>query len=128
VKDKMTGFAQVAGVFLAAIATFSAFWYGMFWIAQAAGFNLQSTPEYGFSSGIGPMILAALGYSTLCTGLWHGLNCHHPGCPRIGRHKIDGTPYCNVHHEDYRPEIKVEDLLRQILDELKPSRRSRTKS
>jgi hypothetical protein len=32
--------------------------------------------------------------------LWRKINCHAKGCPRIGLHKVDGTPYvtCRKHH------------------------------
>lgn len=28
---------------------------------------------------------------------YHKHNCHKKGCPRIGKHEIDGTPYCSKH-------------------------------
>lgn len=27
-------------------------------------------------------------------------NCHAKGCPRIGKHQINGTPYCTKHKEN----------------------------
>lgn len=24
-------------------------------------------------------------------------NCHHKGCPWIGKHHLNGTPYCSKH-------------------------------
>lgn len=98
----MRGLLGTIGVFALAFIGMVAFWFGAFWLAQATGFNKQVTPEYGFSSGIGPMILAAFGYGTLVAGVWHGVNCHEGGCWRIGRHRVDGTPWCNVHHEKAR--------------------------
>lgn len=35
-------------------------------------------------------------------GMYHAHNCHQAGCPRIGKHKVDGTPWCNRHHEQAR--------------------------
>lgn len=91
------------------------FWYALYVMANKLGFDSQATPQYGFASGIGPMLLTAIGMSTLLTGMWHSLNCHEPGCYRIGRHKISGTPWCNEHHEKARGEQTADDLLRQIL-------------
>jgi hypothetical protein len=28
--------------------------------------------------------------------------CHTSGCYRIGRHQVDGTPWCNKHHQQAR--------------------------
>lgn len=120
--SRRAGLGQAALIFGAAFLGFCAFWYGMFWVAQAAGFNLQSTPEYGFSSGIGPMILTAILGASVITGMWHGHNCHQDGCLRYGRHRVNGTPWCNVHHENARPYVSDNELLQQILaklDELK---------
>lgn len=49
--------------------------------------------NYAFASGPGPMILTASLGSTVIAGLWHHLNCHTAGCPRIVRHKISGGEY-----------------------------------
>jgi len=98
----MRGWLGTALVFAAAFAVFIAGWVGLFLISHHFGFENQATPQYGFTSGVGPMYLAAIGYSTLVTGLWHTLNCHQDGCWKIGRHKVDGTPWCNTHHQDAR--------------------------
>jgi len=66
------------------------------------GIDTQASDNYDFTSGIGPMLLTAAGMTTLVSGLWHGHNCHAPGCWRIGRHRIDGTPWCNRHHRQAR--------------------------
>lgn len=58
--------------------------------------------NYAFTSGPGPMILTALGLSTIIAGLWHHVNCHEDACWRIGKHKVNGTPWCNRHHENAR--------------------------
>ena len=68
------------------------------------GFGVHPYPEssstpwtYQLESGMIPA-LTVLGLVTLITGMWHAHNCHAEGCWRIGRHRIDGTPWCNVHH------------------------------
>jgi hypothetical protein len=116
------GWLAVIGVFLAAFATFIGFWVGVFALVNHFGFDIQTTPQYGFSSGVGPMILAALGYSTIVAGLWHGLNCHHPGCPRIGRHRVNGTPWCTLHHQKARPAVSDSERLDRIITLLEESR------
>jgi hypothetical protein len=54
-------------------------------------------PNYNFWSGFGSdlgevALLGAVG------GLWRKHACHTKGCWRIGRHTVDGTPWCNKHH------------------------------
>jgi len=107
-----------AGVFL----LICGFWVGLFELFKAVGGNNQATSLYGFTSGPGPMILTALLGSTIFVTVWHSLNCHVEGCLNIGKHKVRGSPYCNLHHEDARHEKTVEqlltetnDLLRQVL-------------
>lgn len=78
--------------------------------------------NYAFTSGPGPMLLAALGYGTIITGLWHAHNCHSDGCWNIGKHRINGTPWCNAHVEEARAVKSVEVLLQEILEELKELR------
>ena len=39
---------------------------------------------------------------TIATGWWHKNNCHQKWCPRIGKHQVDGTPWCNAHHHEAR--------------------------
>lgn len=112
----MRGWLTVAGVFLAAFAVFIAGWVGVFMLMNHFGFNSQVTPQYAFTSGVGPMVLTALGMSTIITGMWHGLNCHESGCLRIGKHKVNGTPYCTVHHQQARPEVTDSERLDRIIE------------
>ncbi len=105
-------------VFAAATVVFAAAWIGVFLLLGHFGFNNQATPQYGFTSGVGPMLLTALGMSTLITGLWHTHNCHEPRCWWIGRHKVNGTPYCNRHHQSAREEQTTDELLRALIDRL----------
>lgn len=98
---------------------FCGFWWLSFFVANRLGFDAQSTPQYGFSSGIGPMLLTALGMSTIIVSLWHTQNCHEDGCWNLGKHKVNGTPWCNVHAEAARQRENTDDLLREIRDELR---------
>jgi hypothetical protein len=47
-----------------------------------------------FWSGFAPN-LAILGAAG---GAYNKHNCHVPRCWRIGRHHVNGTPWCNKHH------------------------------
>lgn len=96
----------------------------MWWLSayyglrHALGFDSQATMAYAFVSGIGPMLLTAIGMSTLIGGLWHHVNCHEPGCWWVGRHKVNGTPWCNRHHQSARAEQTTDDLLRALIERL----------
>lgn len=49
----------------------------------------------GFGSDLGEAtILAAV------AGAYHKHKCH--GCWRVGRHVVDGSPWCNRHHQAAR--------------------------
>lgn len=64
-----------------------------------------SPPNYNFFSGSGSDLseVTLLGLvASFVLGAWHHVNCHEPGCPRIGKHKVDGTPWCTRHHEAAR--------------------------
>ena len=92
-------------LFLVAFAVFIGLWIGAYQLLGHFGFNNQATPQYGFTSGPGPMLLTALGMSTIVTGLWHAHNCQQTGCMRIGRHKVNGTPWCWQHHDAARAAV-----------------------
>lgn len=94
------------------------FWLGSFALVHLAGGDNQVTPFYGFTSGPGPMIETAILGSTILVAMWHSLNCHEPTCWRIGKHKISGTPYCNRHQADARPQQTAEELLLTISTQL----------
>jgi hypothetical protein len=66
------------------------------WLAHALGLDNGSGPIYLLWSGVGgdvPIILGALAY------LRHR-NCHVKRCHRIGRFRVEGTPWtvCARHH------------------------------
>jgi hypothetical protein len=84
--------------------------------AHFLGIDTQASQNYDFVSGVGPMIITALGFSGMILGLWHNLNCHAPGCLRIGRHKVSGTPWCNIHQEEARPERSERELLERVVE------------
>lgn len=96
------------------------------------GWDGQTSDNYAAWSGSVPALFTLVGLSTIISGIWHGLNCHKPGCWRYGRHKVNGSPWCNRHHEQARPERTIEDILLELsakfdalADELRRDRESR---
>jgi hypothetical protein len=95
------------GIFAVAAIVFYHDW--QHWLAYATGsYNCPRTGcpggvahNYNFFSGAGSDIteLAIVGG---ILGMYHKHNCHDPGCWRIGRHSVDGTPWCNRHHQAAR--------------------------
>jgi len=82
----------------------------------------QGTPwEYQLWSGFIPA-LTVLGLLGSVASLYHLRNCHKDSCWRIGKHRVNGTPWCNRHVGEARPEVSTEELLAQILDELRALR------
>jgi hypothetical protein len=74
--------------------------------------------EYQLLSGFVPAltVLTLLG---ALVSMYHVRNCHKDGCWRIGRHRVSGTPWCNRHVGEARPSVSTEELLTQILAELR---------
>lgn len=79
---------------------------------------------YQLESGFLPALTVLTLLSAVGT-LYHLRNCHHEGCLRLGRHHIKGTPWCDVHQEEGRLTETTEDVLREILEELKAMRTER---
>lgn len=70
--------------------------------AHFMGIDTQQSQNYDFVSGVGPMLITAIGLSTLIAGAFRHFNCHVNGCPRIGRYPVAGGHFkvCRVHHPD----------------------------
>lgn len=73
------------------------------WLAYMTGsLNTPGTPpNYNFWSGFGSdlgevTLLGAVG------GMYYKHNCHSRGCWRVGKHLVDGTPWCSRHHQAVR--------------------------
>ena len=75
------------------------------WLAVHTGTLNEPGPYYGFWSGFGSDLgeVALLG---AVAGAYHKHACHQARCWRVGRHTVDGTPWCNHHHEQARAEGK----------------------
>lgn len=73
--------------------------------AQPAGTRGYNPVFYNWWSGPGSdlgevtLIGAVLGSTAMA---FRKINCHAKGCPRIGKHAVEGTPYhvCAKHHPD----------------------------
>lgn len=103
---------------------------GVFWglyyhgVEHFLGIDTQQSDNYDFVSGVGPMIITAVGYTGIIGSLWHHLNCHTAGCPRLARFPVAGGDYkvCRKHHRDItlaanpHRELTV-DVLRNLHDE-----------
>jgi hypothetical protein len=73
----------------------------MSWLLHVLGVDNEAGHAYAFWSGFGSDLgeVALLG---AVYGLVRKHNCHQVRCWRIGRHTVDGTPWCNRHHEAAR--------------------------
>lgn len=71
------------------------FLHGVEWILGVYPIPAGTSAAYQFWSGIAPGV-AIVGTPI---ALWHKHSCHSKGCLYLGRHIVDGTPYCNRHHE-----------------------------
>ncbi len=73
------------------------------WLAHATGSydTPGSAHNYNFWSGFGSD-LGELTIITALIGTYFKHNCHMKHCLRIGRHVVNGTPWCNKHHEGAR--------------------------
>ncbi len=73
-------------------------------LAHLLGIDNEAGPWYAFWSGFGSDIgeVAIVG-SLLAIVRKH--NCHVRGCPRVGRHPVEGTTWtvCRRHHPDGHP-------------------------
>jgi len=84
-------------------------------VQHSLGIDTQTSPNYDFVSGVGPMLIAALGFSGIGAGVLRHLNCHQDRCPKPGRFPVAGGQYktCRTHHPDptVREGIKAHHLL-----------------
>jgi hypothetical protein len=58
----------------------------------------------GLDNASGPLYLFWSGFFGDITifgailGIYYKHNCHSPKCLRIGKHNVNGTPFCSKHH------------------------------
>jgi hypothetical protein len=114
---------------------------GAMWAAAISLLGLYHPYGLRFSMGIWPVppgtpwtyqllsgFVPALTVLTLLSGLaaiYHLHNCHHDGCWRLGKHRIKGAPWCRLHEDEGRSQENTDDLLRDILLELRALRADR---
>lgn len=67
------------------------------WLVHFLGLDSATGTAYLFWSGFGGVLFSLPFFGLLAHHvLLH--NCHAPRCPRIGRYRADGKPYCRRHH------------------------------
>jgi hypothetical protein len=102
------------------VAVWSVFAHPWGWLF-AIGVHPYPAPQtpwtYQLLSGFLPA-LTVVTLLSLVAGAWRHVNCHQPGCPRFGRHKVSGTPWCDIHVENARPERTDQEILISIEDKL----------
>lgn len=76
------------------------------WLAVHTGTSNEASPYYAFWSGFGSD-LSEIAIVGAVLGGYRKHNCHAKGCWRIGRHVVDGTPWCNRHHQAARGESEA---------------------
>lgn len=78
---------------------------GVLGLQHALGMDTQTTHNYASVSGVLPIMVTLLGFSSLFVGAWKHVNCEQPGCWRWGhRHPDHGRPVCREHyHHDVVP-------------------------
>lgn len=71
------------------------------WLLHWIGVDNETGHAYAFWSGFGSDLgeVALIG---AIFGAYHRHACHEPRCWRVGRHTVDGTPWCNHHHQAAR--------------------------
>lgn len=120
----MKKYLPLAAVAVLVAAVWSVAYHPWGWL-YAIGVHPYPGPQtpwtYQLWSGFTPAltVLTLLGS---VISLYRMHNCHEPGCWRLGKHKIGGTPWCPEHEGRARPHATVEDLLQQIVDELRRQR------
>jgi hypothetical protein len=89
------------------------------WLAWRFGTGTWPVPQgtgwpYQLESGFVPAltVLTLLG---ALTSMWHLHNCHSDRCWRLGKHKINGTPWCSKHEDEGRRYQAEHDVMSQIL-------------
>lgn len=83
------------------------------------GIDTQQSDNYDFFSGVGPVFVTAIGYGGLVTALVGKFNCHSKRCWRVGKHHVNGSPWCNSHVKDVRPLRAEHEILESIEAALK---------
>lgn len=70
----------------------------MNWLAHILAIDTQQSHWYNFYSGSGAKLLPNPGELVLAWIWYRHHSCHAHRCPRIGKHRHEGTPFCSRHH------------------------------
>ena len=84
--------------------------------AHFLGIDTQQSQNYDFVSGVGPMIVTLLVSGGIFVTLIRHVNCHAPGCWRLGKFPLAGGQFkvCRRHHPDEEVRTGRNDLLAHI--------------
>lgn len=115
-KAVRTWFLRLSPWTLAALALYAAVWHtwGLLFGLGVHPYPAGTPWTYQLWSGFVPSLTVLSLLGTLAS-LYHLKNCHAEGCWRLGKHHVNGTPYCRHHEHLARPERSTEDLLTELL-------------
>lgn len=110
---------RASPVILSCLLLYAAIWHtwGLLFGLGVHPYPAGTPWTYQLWSGFVPA-LTVLSLLGTIAGAYHLNNCHHKGCPRLGKHKIGGTPWCSRHQHEGRPERSVIDVLEAIEQKL----------
>lgn len=117
----MRRYLPLAAIAVFAVAAWSVAYHPWGWL-YALGVHPYPGPQtpwtYQLWSGFTPAltVLTLLGS---VFSLYHLHNCHEPGCLRLGKLKAGGSPWCKLHVHKAKPHATSEEILQQILEELR---------
>jgi hypothetical protein len=89
------------------------------WFQVHTGMVDESGPYYGFWSGFGSDIAEFGILGAISTGLYQlvkKVNCHEPGCWRVGTHPAADGQFmlCYRHHPDYAGKKPTHELIQRL--------------
>ena len=89
------------------------------WLQVHTGTVNEPGPYYGFWSGFGSDIAEFSILGAIGTGLYQlvkKVNCHEPGCWRVGTHPAAGGQFmlCYRHHPDYNGKKPTHELIERL--------------
>ena len=89
------------------------------WLQFHTGTINEPGPYYGFWSGFGSDIAEFGILGAAATGVYQlvkKVNCHEPGCWRIGTHPAAGGQFmlCYRHHPDYKGKKPTQELINRL--------------
>jgi hypothetical protein len=116
VKRVLTWFLRLSPAVLAALLAYAALYrpWGLLFSLGVHPYPAGTPWTYQLWSGFVPALTVLSLLGTLVS-LYHLKNCHRDGCWRLGKHVVNGAPWCSVHVSGVMPELSEHDLLTEIL-------------